>query len=145
MVCRRGVQSLKELAIVGEAGGTYYTNDVSSTTGPVTFAESLDVRFHTFMGGVRIRAPQIPWFVPFGQVLVGGERDESTQERSVTFQSTTTSRQETTTSNPALGLDGGVTMAGSVIGVRVSVGYVRLFDSADADAFRVNLGAVVRF
>jgi hypothetical protein len=33
------------------------------------------------MGGVRVRAPQIEWFVPFGQVLFGGERDTSTHDR----------------------------------------------------------------
>jgi hypothetical protein len=136
-----------KFAIVGEAGGTYFSDDVSSTTGPVSIHESLDMKFHTFMGGVRVRAPQVPWLVPFGQVLVGGERDTSTDERSFTvFQNTSTSQQEVGSSHAALALDGGLTMsvAGGV-GARASVGYVRMFSSADADAFRLSLGAVLRF
>ena len=133
-----------KFAIVGEAGGTYHSDDISRTTGSVSISESAEITFHTFMGGVRVRAPQIPWFVPFGQVLFGGERDTSTNERTITvFQNTSTTSRESSFSNPVLGLDGGVTVTAGVIGVRVSVGYVRFFDSADA--FRVNLGAAFRF
>jgi hypothetical protein len=52
---------------------------------------------------------------------------------------------EASTSSPVLGLDAGVTIAARVIGARVSAGYVRFFNRADADALRVNLGAVFRF
>jgi len=99
------------------------------------------------MGGVRVRAPQIEWFVPFGQVLFGGERDTSTHERTLTFQTGSPSRllREADTSNPVLGLDSGVSMMAGPIGVRVSAGYVRFFRRADADALRVNLGAAFRF
>ena len=135
-----------KFAIVGEAGGTYISDDFSSTTGAVSIHESFDLKFHTFMGGVRVRAPQIPWFVPFGQVLFGAERDTSTDERTLTvFQNTSTSRQARSSSNAALGLDSGVTMSVGAIGVRASVGYVRLFSEADADAFRFSLGAAFRF
>jgi hypothetical protein len=133
-------------AIVGEAGGTYFHDEISMP-GTVSIAESTKVTFHTFMGGVRVRAPQIPWFVPFGQVVFGGERDASSNERTITFPAgnPSRSRREVATSNPVLGLDAGVTIAGGVMGVRVSAGYVRFFRSADADALRVNVGAVVRF
>jgi hypothetical protein len=135
-----------KFAIVGDVAGTYFKDDVSTATGVVSVQESLDVRFHTFMGGVRVRAPQNAAFVPFGQVLFGGERDESTGERSITvFQSTSTSRQETASSNPALALDAGATAAVGPIGVRTSVGYVRFFGEADSDAFRFSLGGVFRF
>ena len=129
-------------AIVGEAGGTYLSEEIS-TPGTVSITETTEVTFHTFMGGVRVRAPQIPWFVPFGQVLFGGERDSSSTERTITCQTGTPSRnrRDAATSNPVLGLDAGVTIAGDVIGVRVSAGYVRFFRTADADALRVNLGA----
>jgi hypothetical protein len=84
-----------KFALVGEAGGTYFSDDFSNTTGPVSIHESLDVRFHTLMGGVRVRAPQTPWFVPFGQVLFGGEHDTSTDERTLTvFQTTSGTRQD---------------------------------------------------
>ena len=134
-------------AIVGEAGGSYLLDKIS-TTGPVlSISESTDVRFHTFMGGVRVRAPQVPWFVPFGQVLFGGEHDASSNERTITFPTgaPSRSRRDASTSNPVLGLDAGATIAARVIGVRVSAGYVRFFNRADADALRVNLGTVFRF
>jgi len=135
-----------KFAIVGEAGGTFFKDDVSSTVGTFTMAESLDIRFNTFMGGARVRAPQLGWFVPFGQVLFGAEHDKSTDERKLTFnQNTQTSRQERSSSNAALALDSGATIAFGRIGVRASVGYVRLFKTADADAFRVSLGGVFRF
>jgi hypothetical protein len=137
----------EKFAIVGEAGGTYHHDEFSSTGTFVSTDESLEIRFHTFMGGVRVRAPQIEWFVPFGQVVFGGERDTSTHERTLTFRTGPPSRnlQETDTSNPVLGLDSGVTIMAGPIGVRVSAGYVRFFRRADADALRVNLGAAIRF
>ena len=136
-----------KFAIVGEAGGTYHKDDTSSTTGSITRTESLDITFHTFMGGVRIRAPQHRALVPFGQVLFGGEPDSSTAER--TFQigqsNPSTTRQETNTSNAVLALDGGLTMMAGPIAIRASGGYVRFFSRADADTFRLSLGGGFRF
>ena len=51
-----------KFALVGEAGGTYFSDDFSTTAGTAVIKESLDITFHTFMGGARVRAPQIPWF-----------------------------------------------------------------------------------
>jgi hypothetical protein len=100
---------------------------------------------HAFMGGVRVRAPQNPRFVPFGQVLFGGEHNSSARELTNTFSGrTSTSLIENGSSGAALALDAGVT-ASAFIGVRASVGYVRLFGDADADAFRLSLGAAFRF
>jgi hypothetical protein len=136
----------EKFAIVAEAAGSYLEDEFSQTSGPVSIRETLDVTFYTFMGGVRVRAPQHAWIVPFGQVLVGGVRDTSTDERTITvFQTTSTSRQEMTSSNAVLALDGGVTLTAGWIGVRASVGYARFFSSADADAFRLSLGAAFRF
>jgi hypothetical protein len=135
-----------KFAIVGEAGGTYFSDDFSSTAGTLVIKESLDIKFHTFMGGARVRAPQIPWFVPFGQVLFGGEHDTSSDERTLTIgQNTTRNRQDRSSSNAALALDSGATIAFGRIGVRASAGYVRMFSTADADAFRFSLGAAFRF
>jgi hypothetical protein len=137
-----------KFAIVGEAGGTYHTDNMSRTTGSFTTEESLKLEFHTFMGGVRVRAPQLRAFVPFGQVLFGGERDKNRVERTTRFSATqnpSTTRRDTVSSNSVLALDGGVTMMASGFAVRASVGYVRFFGRADADAFRLNLGAGFRF
>ena len=137
----------EKFAIVGEAGGNYHRDELSRPGTFLSTTESIEIRFHTFMGGVRVRAPQIEWFVPFGQVVFGGERDTSTFERTLTFPTgqPSRSRQETDTSNPVLGLDSGVSIMVGPVGVRVSAGYVRFFRRADADALRVNLGAAVRF
>jgi hypothetical protein len=98
------------------------------------------------MGGVRVRAPQTAWAVPFGQVLFSGVRNTVTDERTTTvFQTTSTTRQEETSSDPALALDGGVTVMAGWVGVRASVGYARFFGTADADAFRLSVGAAFRF
>jgi len=136
----------EKFAIVAEAAGSYFDDEFTQTSGPVSIRESMDVKFHTFMGGVRVRAPHTAWIVPFGQVLVGGIRDTSSDERTITvFQSTSTNLQELTSSNAALALDGGVTVSAGWIGVRGSVGYARFFSTADADAFRLSIGAAVRF
>jgi hypothetical protein len=136
-----------KFAIVGEVGGTYRTESLNRTSGSLTVRESLDIRFHTFMGGVRVRAPQVRSLVPFGQVLFGGERDESTVERSLQFGqgAPSTTLREGSSSNPVLALDGGATVMAGPIAVRGSVGYVRFFSGADADALRLNVGFGFRF
>lgn len=136
----------EKFAIVAEAAGSRFEDDFDQTSTFVSIHESLEVMFYTFMGGVRVRAPQTAWAVPFGQVLFGGVRNTVTDERTTTvFQTTSTTRQEETSSDPALALDGGVTVMAGWIGVRASVGYARFFGTADADAFRLSVGAAFRF
>jgi hypothetical protein len=131
-----------KFAVVGEAGGTYSSNERSLSSAT---RETSDVRLHVFMGGVRVRAPQNARFIPFGQVLFGGEHNTSARELTSTFSGrTSTSRFERGSSGAALALDAGVT-AKAIIPVRAAVGYVRLFGEADSDAFRLSLGAACRF
>ena len=140
------VNASPKFAIVGEVGGTCQSDDSDTTSGSVTIQEALDVSFHTFMGGVRVRAPQNAAFVPFGQVLFGGERNTSEFERTTTvIQNVFTTRLDGGTSSAVLALDAGVTAAVGPIGVRASVGYARFFSEADADAFRFSLGGAFRF
>ena len=134
------------LAIVGEAGGSYSSHDFTGTGTGLSVTVTSDVKFHTFMGGVRLRAPQVPRLVPFGQVLFGGEHDASINETVTTVaQRTSRSRREGSSSSAALALDGGATLALGAIGVRASAGYARFFGAADVDAFRFSLGAAFRF
>lgn len=139
----------EKFAVVGEAAGTYQSDDFNQAA-IVSTQESYNVRFHTFMGGIRVRAPQHEAIVPFGQILFGGEHDSSTDTRTITFSAPltlppSTSTREGKTSNAALALDGGVTMMLGFVGVRTSVGYARMFSAADSDAFRFSLGAAFRF
>ena len=141
------VNASPKFAIVGEAGGTYFKDSYSSPSNIVSIEESYDLTLYTFMGGVRVRAPQHASVVPFGQVLFGAQRNTSEDEYRITVLQSppSTSRRDATSSGPALALDGGVTVAAGWVGVRASVGYVRLFESADADVFRFSLGAAFRF
>lgn len=136
-----------KFALVGEVGGTYHSDDFSRTSGSFSSEESLDVSFHTFMGGVRISAPQKPAIVPFGQILFGGEHDASTNERITRFSSgqPSTSTSKGGSSSAVLALDSGVTLDAGIVGIRAAVGYVRFFSRADADAVRLSLGATFRF
>lgn len=136
-----------KFAIVGEAGGTYQkANQTSVATTFVTISESADVKFYTFMGGVRVRAPQNPRLVPFGQVLFGGDHVNSVnQNTSRVFQTTNTNTITLTSSNPVLALDGGLDIVFGWLGARTTVGYSRFFKTASADELRVSIGLVYRF
>lgn len=102
--------------------------------------------FYTFMGGVGVRAPQTAWASRSVRFCSGAYATLSLNERTTTvFQTTSTTRQEETSSDPALALDGGVTVMAGWVGVRASVGYARFFGTADADAFRLSVGAAFRF
>ena len=140
-----------KFAIVGEVGGTYHSTDSEQTSGSITTREEHEITFHTFMGGVRVRAPQNSRLVPFGQVLFGGQRNTSSYVRTMTFNFTNVNIPPSRTeldaegNGAALALDGGLTIAAGWIGVRAQGGYVRMFGETDADAFRFSLGGVYRF
>src|SRR5689334_14735169 len=74
-----------KFAVVGDVGGTYHRESTSQSQGIVTTSELTDIKLYSFMGGIRVRAPQNARFVPFGQVLVGGERNTNKYERTLTF------------------------------------------------------------
>ena len=140
-----------KFAVVGDVGGTYQRDETSPTQGLVRTSEVTDLKLYTFMGGIRVRAPQNARIIPFGQVLVGGERNISDYTRTTTFNIPNASIPPSTvslegnTSGAALALDGGVTISVGSIGVRTQAGYVRMFGDADVDAFRFSLGGVFRF
>ena len=140
-----------KFAVVGDIGGTSQRDDRSQTQGVVTTAEASNIELYSFMGGIRVRAPQNARIIPFGQVLVGGERNTSSYTRTTTFNIPNISIQPSTltregdASGAALALDGGVTVSIGHVGVRTQAGYVRMFGAADVDAFRFSLGGVFRF
>jgi hypothetical protein len=140
-----------KFAVVGEVGGLRDNGGTTPPASTVTTTESWHLKLYTFMGGIRVRAPQHPRIIPFGQVLLGGQRNESDYTRTVTFNipnfptAPSISTRENTASGTALALDGGVTVSVGAVGVRAQTGYVRMFGLTDADAFRVSLGGVYRF
>lgn len=134
-------------AVVGEVGGTSFSleNTAVLGLGAVSIHESYDLKFHTVMGGVRVRVPRVRWLVPFGQALFGQERDTSSNERMEFVRGVSLNgHDESSSSNAALAFDSGATIAVGPVGVRGAVGYVRFFNRADANAFRFNLGVVLR-
>ena len=140
-----------KFAVVGEVGGLREKGETSTAAGVTTTTESWNLELYTFMGGIRVRAPQHSRIVPFGQVLVGGQRNESDYKRTLTFNipnfpiQPSVITREGEASAAALALDGGVTVAFGFVGVRAQAGYVRMFGTTDADAFRFSLGGVFRF
>ena len=142
--------ALPMLAFVGEAGGSYSSSDFANTVNGVTATATTDFKFHTFMGGVRLRAPFVPGIVPYGQVLFGGEHDATVSEQTLTVaQRTERRRQDMNSNSAALALEAGATVMLGRIGVRASGGYARFFPTADfavnVNAFRFSLGAAFRF
>ena len=138
------------LAIVGEAGGSYSSSEFISTGIAATATITSDIKFHTFMGGVRLRVPFVPRVEPYGQVLFGGEHDATVSEQTLTVaQRTERRRQERSSNSAALAFDGGATLVLGRIGVRASAGYARFFPTADfavdVNAFRFSLGAAFQF
>ena len=140
-----------KFAVVGEVGGTYQKDASTQTQGALTNDEASDITLYTFMGRIRVRPPQNARFVPFGQVLFGAEHNASNYTRTTTIRipnvsfPPSTITREGNASDPALALDGGVTIAVGWVGVRAQGGYVRMFKTTDADAFRFSLGGVYRF
>ena len=140
-----------KFAVVGEIGGTTQRDSQSQTQGVVTTSESSSIKLYTFMGGIRVRAPQNARIIPFGQVLVGGQRNTSDYERTIVFNIPNVTIQPSRltldgdASGAALALDGGVTVSVGFVGVRAQAGYVRMFGATDVDAFRFSLGGVYRF
>jgi len=140
-----------KFAVVGDIGFTSQRDETTVTSGVVATNEVSDIKLYSFMGGIRVRAPQNARIIPFGQVLVGGERNTSNYTRTTTFNipnfpiQPSTFTREGDTSGAALALDGGVTVSVGPVGVRAQVGYVRMFGAADVDALRVSIGGVFRF
>lgn len=135
-----------KFALVGEVGGTTLKDETSRSVGFTTISESIDVSMYTFLGGLRIRAPQARAIVPFGQVLFGGARHDNSAERTVQFAtSSSVIPRQVKHTGPVLALDAGVTLMAGPIAVRASAGYARFFKLADADALRVNVGLGLRF
>ncbi|MEZ5283854.1 MAG: hypothetical protein R2712_03380 [Vicinamibacterales bacterium] len=136
-----------KFAVVGDVGGTSFHDEDNRSSSNVTTRETLDVRIYTFMGGIRIRAPQRRAFVPFGQILFGAEHDSYTYNRTVQFLQNPPNVQdrESASSNPVLALESGVTIMAGPVGIRATGGSVRFFKQANADAFRFSLGAGFRF
>lgn len=106
------------LALVGQVSGNYKT-----------FIEDIDLKLHTFLGGVRLSSRANPNAVPFVHVL-GGVINFSAGDYSET--------------HGALQIGGGVNfMAGGSVGLRVGADYIRAFTTGEGtNVIRFGVGIV---
>src|SRR6185436_1954337 len=73
-----------KFAVVGEVDAFRDRGGTMPPASTVTTTETWHLKLYSFMGGIRVRAPQHPRIIPFGQVLVGGQRNESDYTRTTT-------------------------------------------------------------
>jgi len=135
------------LAVVGEVAGSYKSDDESRVIQGITYTGSADLSIHTFMGGLRVRYPQNPMIVPFGQILFGGSHQKlSTELKASGAGGTLTFNDDVGDNSGTMALDGGVDVKfNDSVGARVSIGYMRFFADPGTNGFRVNVGVVVPF
>jgi hypothetical protein len=124
-------------SIVGEVGGSYKSE--SETAFGVT-AEA-NGRIHTFAAGVKLRASMVrPNVVPFGQVLFGGGK------ASIEAKALGVTVFDESSTDPIMHLSGVVDVSGGgPIGVRVQVGWLRVFEDDASNIFTFSVGAKVGF
>jgi hypothetical protein len=124
-------------SIVGEVGGSYLTE--SETFGGVT-AEATGT-IHTFAAGVKLRASKVsPNAVPFAQILFGGGK------ASVEAKVAGVTLIDESSSDPIMHLSGGVDVSGGgPVGVRVQVGWLRVFEDDASNIFTFSVGAKIGF
>ena len=138
----------KVIGIVFQVGGDYKEETQTTTTGGLTVTATGDVHVHQFMGGVRVNA-RTKAVVPFGEFLVGGINGSARFEGSVvgggqTFFSTSDSDSSTEFALQAAG--GANIMFTNRIGVRGTVGYIRMFaEDQGVNIIRVGGGVVFAF
>jgi len=124
-------------SIVGEVGGSYKSE--SETFAGVTAEAS--GRIHTFAGGVKLRASKVsPNVVPFAQLLFGGGT------ASIKAKAAGVTLLDESSTDPLMHLGGGVDVSGkSPIGVRVQVGWLRVFEEDASNILTFSVGAKIGF
>jgi hypothetical protein len=133
-------------AIVGEVGGTYKNFDETQTIGGISLRGSADGSIHTFLGGLRVRAAARRGIAPFGQALFGAARSKANVEFVASPPFNLNFSNEESSTDAAVAFDGGVHLGlEGGLGLRVAVGYLRVFGDADSSAVRASVGVVIPF
>ena len=136
------------LGIVFQVGGNYKEVTRSFTNAGVTITATGDLHVHQFMGGVRINA-RTRAVVPFGEFLVGGINGSTRGQGSAVANGQTlfsTSASDSSTEFALQAAGGANIMFTDRIGVRGTVGYIRLFgEDEGVNILRVAGGVVFGF
>lgn len=134
-------------SVVAEAAGHYDSETAPPDLVPgVTITGTADARFHTFMGGVRVKGGANPRASPFAQVLFGVARASVSAEGSVSSGGLTVpfdfSESET---EAALSIGGGVNVSAGSLGVRFQAEWLKILAEDSGNAFRFGIGVVIPF
>jgi hypothetical protein len=138
----------RSIGVVLQVGGNYTEVTSSFTNAGVTITATGNMRIHQFMGGVRATA-RARTVAPFGEFLVGGINASVSGEGSgvangQTLFSTTASDSSTEFALEAAG--GANIMFSERIGVRGTIGYIRIFaEDEGVNLVRAGAGVVVGF
>jgi hypothetical protein len=123
------------VAVVGQITGNYKTLTEEE------FGVDVDVKLHTFMGGVRVNGRTAAGLVPFAHVLFGAARGSASSDLTDTLDIDIPSETDA-----ALQLGGGVKYMPANIGVQVGADYLRIFtEDEGTNAFRFAAGVVFGF
>jgi opacity protein-like surface antigen len=134
--------------VVGEVGGNYKSFDQSLTEFGTDVRLDVDVNVHTFLGGIRVNARQVPAFTPYVQALFGLARAAGTVKGQVTFAGRTIESIDQSESDSDFAFDagGGVNFnVTDAFAVRVGASYLRIGGSDGGNAFRFGVGGVIPF
>ena len=135
-------------AVVGEVSGNYKSFTENDTLFGTTFQVDADINMHTFLGGVRVSARQVPAFTPYAQALFGLARASGTIKGQATIAGQTVDVVDTHQSDSEFAFDagGGVNFnVSDAYAVRVGASYLRVGGSDGGNAFRFGVGIVVPF
>lgn len=135
-------------AVVGEVGGNYKNFTETETQFGATVRVDADINLHTFLGGVRVSARQVPAFTPYAQALFGLARAAGNVKGEITLAGRTIQTIDESESDSDFAFDagGGVNFnISNAYAVRVGASYLRVGGSDGGNAFRFGVGVVVPF
>ena len=131
------------LSIVGDIGGNYKSESESFTEQGVTFTGDADVRVHTFLAGIRLRATENPRVSPFAQILFGAARATASVEANVGGVPLIDFDESST--EAVLSLGAGINLMPGSFGVRVQAEWLKILEDDSGNAFRFGVGIVIPF
>lgn len=135
-------------AVVGEVAGNYKSFDENETQFGTAVRVNADINMHTFLGGVRVSARQVPAFTPYVQALFGLARAAGTIKGEATIAGRTVEviDEHESESDFAIDAGGGVNFnLSDRFAVRTGASYLRVGGSDGGNAFRFGVGVVVPF
>lgn len=130
-------------SIVGDIGGNYKSESVTFTEQGISFSGTAKVSLHTFLGGIRLRATDIPRVSPFAQLLFGAARGTASVEATVSGVPLLDFDDSGT--DAAMSLGAGINLYPGSIGVRLQADWLKILEDDSGNAFRFGAGVIIPF